>query len=120
MFSESELPTGSTLADLAALTYPVNAASGSALPEEYSSTLPMRGDSGEDLKLETGQTATVRIPLYRLVSKVNFTVDNLCSEGWPAADAYGHFAAQRPRGGELRARDGRYACLDALPGGRIR
>lgn len=83
MFSESELPTGSTLADLAALTYPVNAASGSALPEEYSSTLPMRGDSGEDLKLETGQTATVRIPLYRLVSKVNFTVDNLCSEGWP-------------------------------------
>ena len=70
MFSESELPTGSTLADLAALTYPVNAASGSALPEEYSSTLPMRGDSGEDLKLETGQTATVRIPLYRLVSKV--------------------------------------------------
>ena len=77
------MPTGSTLADLAALTYPVNAASGSALPEEYSSTLPMRGDSGEDLKLETGQTATVRIPLYRLVSKVNFTVDNLCSEGWP-------------------------------------
>ncbi|WP_297624619.1 DUF4906 domain-containing protein [uncultured Rikenella sp.] len=83
MFSESELPTGSTLADLAALTYPVNASSGSALPEEYSSTLPMRGDSGDDLKLETGQTATVRIPLYRLVSKVNFTVDNLCSEGWP-------------------------------------
>ena len=82
MFSESELPTGSTLADLA-LTYPVNASSGSALPEEYSSTLPMRGDSGDDLKLETGQTATVRIPLYRLVSKVNFTVDNLCSEGWP-------------------------------------
>ncbi|WP_278975124.1 DUF4906 domain-containing protein [Alistipes finegoldii] len=83
MFSESELPTGSTLAALDALTYPVNATSGSALPEEYSSTLPMRGDSGEDLKLETGQTATVRIPLYRLVSKVNFTVDNLCSEGWP-------------------------------------
>lgn len=83
MFSESELPTGSTLAALDALTYPVNAASGSALPEEYSPALPMRGDSGEDLKLEMGQTAVVRIPLYRLVSKVNFTVDNRCSEGWP-------------------------------------
>lgn len=83
MFSESELPTGSTLADLAALTFPVNATSGSALPEEYSPALPMRGDSGEDLKLEMGQTAVVRIPLYRLVSKVNFTVDNRCSEGWP-------------------------------------
>lgn len=83
MFSESELPTGSTLADLAALTYPVNATSGSALPEEYSPALPMRGDSGEDLKLEMGQTAVVRIPLYRLVSKVNFTVDNRCSEGYP-------------------------------------
>lgn len=83
MFSESELPTGSTLAALDALTYPVNAASGSALPEEYSPALPMRGDSGEDLKLEMGQTAVVRIPLYRLVSKVNFTVDNRCSEGYP-------------------------------------
>ena len=83
MFSESELPTGSTLADLDALTYPVNATSGSALPEEYSPALPMRGDSGEDLKLEMGQTAVVRIPLYRLVSKVNFTVDNRCSEGYP-------------------------------------
>ena len=83
MFSESELPTGSTLAALDALTYPVNATSGSALPEEYSPALPMRGDSGEDLKLEMGQTAVVRIPLYRLVSKVNFTVDNLCSEGYP-------------------------------------
>lgn len=83
MFSESELPTGSTLAALDALTYPVNATSGSALPEEYSPALPMRGDSGEDLKLEMGQTAVVRIPLYRLVSKVNFTVDNRCSEGYP-------------------------------------
>ena len=83
MFSESELPTGSTLAALDALTYPVNASSGSALPEEYSPALPMRGDSGEDLKLEMGQTAVVRIPLYRLVSKVNFTVDNRCSVGWP-------------------------------------
>lgn len=83
MFSESELPTGSTLAALDALTYPVNAASGSALPEEYSPALPMRGDSGEDLKLEMGQTAVVRIPLYRLVSKVNFMVDNRCSEGYP-------------------------------------
>ena len=83
MFSESELPTGSTLADLAALTFPINSTSGSALPEEYSPALPMRGDSGEDLKLEMGQTAVVRIPLYRLVSKVNFTVDNRCSEGYP-------------------------------------
>lgn len=83
MFSESELPTGSTLAALDALTFPINSTSGSALPEEYSPALPMRGDSGEDLKLEMGQTAVVRIPLYRLVSKVNFTVDNRCSEGYP-------------------------------------
>ncbi len=83
MFTESELPTGSTLADLAALTFPINSTSGSGLPEDYSPALPMRGDSGEDLKLEMGQTAVVRIPLYRLVSKVNFTVDNRCSEGWP-------------------------------------
>ena len=83
MFTESELPTGSTLADLAALTFPINSTSGSGLPEDYSPALPMRGDSGEDLKLEMGQTAVVCIPLYRLVSKVNFTVDNLCSEGWP-------------------------------------
>ena len=83
MFTESELPTGSTLADLAALTFPINSTSGSGLPEDYSPALPMRGDSGEDLKLEMGQTAVVRIPLYRLVSKVNFTVDNRCSEGYP-------------------------------------
>lgn len=62
----------------------------------------MRGDSGEDLKLETGQTATVRIPLYRLVSKVNFTVDNLCSEGWPRLTLTDISLRQRPRGGELR------------------
>ena len=81
-FSESELPAGSTLADLAALTFPVNATGGNSVPEDYSPALPMRGDSG-DMKLEMGQTATVRMPLYRLVSKVNFTVDNRCAEGWP-------------------------------------
>lgn len=82
-FSESELPTGSTLADLAALTFDIHSASGSALPEEYSAVLPMRGDSESEMKLEMGQVATVRVPLYRLVSKVHFTVSNLCTEGYP-------------------------------------
>lgn len=80
---ESALPAGSTLSDLAALTFDINAGSGSALPEEYSATLPMRGDSDGELKLEMGQVATVRVPLYRLVSKVNFTLENRCAEGWP-------------------------------------
>ena len=81
-FSESVLPTGSTLADLAALTFPVNATGGNSVPDDYSFALPMRGES-TDMKLEMGQVATVRMPLYRLVSKVNFTVDNRCAEGWP-------------------------------------
>ena len=81
-FSESVLPTGSTLADLAALTFPVNATGGNSVPDDYSFALPMRGES-TDMKLEMGQVATVRMPLYRLVSKVNFTVDNRCAEGYP-------------------------------------
>lgn len=81
--SEDVLPTGSTLADLDALTFDITAASGSALPEEYSFALPMRGDSEGELKLETGQVATVRMPFYRLVSKVTLMVDNRCSEGFP-------------------------------------
>lgn len=82
-FSENDLPTGSTLAELDALTFPVNATGGNSVPDDYSSALPMRGDSGDDLKLEMGQVATVRVPLYRLVSKLNFTVDNRCAEGYP-------------------------------------
>lgn len=81
--SEDVLPTGSTLADLDALTFDITAASGSALPEEYSFALPMRGDSEGELKLETGQVATVRMPFYRLVSKVTLTVDNRCAESYP-------------------------------------
>ena len=43
----------------------------------------MRGESEGELKLEAGKLTMVHVPLYRLVAKVNFTVDNLCTAGYP-------------------------------------
>lgn len=78
-----DLPAiGSTIADLDAFTYEVTSLTGSGIPADDSGVLPMRGESG-DMELEVQRQDPIEIPLYRLVSKVSFTLNNLCTEGVP-------------------------------------
>lgn len=73
---------GSSLSVLNAMTFAVASATGGGIPQDDSGVLPMRGESA-DIKLEAGVPATVRIPLYRLVSKIRFTLDNRCAKDYP-------------------------------------
>ena len=73
---------GSTLSELNAMNFEVASATGTGIPRDGSGVLPMRGESA-DMTLEAGTPATVRLPLYRLVSKVRFTLDNRCADTYP-------------------------------------
>ena len=81
-FSENTLSAGSPMGELDDLTFSVSSRTGAGIPSDDSGVLPMRGDSPE-VNLAAGKETSLRVPLYRLVSRVKFTVENKCTSGYP-------------------------------------
>lgn len=79
---------GSALSALDDVGYAVTGAMGSGIPADDSGVLPMRGES-ETISVQEGQWQTIRMPLYRLVSKVAFTIENNFREGYPRLNVTG-------------------------------
>lgn len=85
MITDEAPAIGSTISELDAFSFAVTSLTGAGIPADDSEVLPMRGESG-DMELEVQRQDPVEIPLYRLVSKVTFTLNNLCTEGSPSLE----------------------------------
>ena len=81
-FSESFLADGTSLSALDQKTLPVTTPTGNPFPQEYSYTLPMRGQSAT-VKLEEGQPSTLSASLTRLAAKFSLTLENRTTDSYP-------------------------------------